>query len=115
MGKQGLSELVYFHVCRTRKTGGMLYALDKRTGDTVWSVSMGSYGWSSPTCVYTESGRGYVLVGSSSGKLRLFDGLTGATVAQVALKGNIEGTPAVFDDTIVIGTRSSLIYGIRIL
>lgn len=36
--------------------------------------------WLSPTPVYTHSGKGYVLVGSSNGMLRLFDGLTGAVV-----------------------------------
>ena len=115
VGKQELSDLVYFHVCRTKKTNGMVYALNKRTGETVWEKSMGKYGWSSPTCVYTASGKGYVLVGSSDGKLRLLDGLTGKEVASVTLRGNIEGTPAVFNDMIVVGTRSSYIYGIRIV
>ena len=114
VGKQSLSGLVYFHICRTVKSNGMLYALDKQTGETVWSLPMGSYGWSSPTCLYTESGAGYVLVGSSSGRLRLLDGLTGSVVAETTLKGNIEGTPAVFDDKIVIGTRESIIYGLQI-
>ena len=75
---------------------------------------MGKYGWSSPTCVYTPSSKGYILIGSSDGMLRLLDGLTGKQVAQVELRGNIEGTPAVFDDMIIIGTRSNRIYGIRI-
>ena len=114
VGKGTLSDLVYFHVCRTVESQGMLYALDKRTGETVWTRSMGRYGWSSPTCLYSPSGAGYVLVGSSDGHLWLLDGLTGGEVADVELKGNIEGTPAVFDDTIVVGTRAGYIYGIRI-
>ena len=115
VGKQGLSGLVYFHICRTDESNGMLYALDKQTGETVWEKRMGSYGWSSPTCVYTRDGRGYVLVGSSSGRLRLLDGLTGETVAEAELKGNIEGSPAVFDDMIIVGTRENYIYGLRII
>ena len=47
--------------------------------------------WLSPTPVYTHSGKGYVLVGSSNGMLRLFDGLTGAVVClgggEVARRG----------------------------
>ena len=115
VGKQDLSGLVFFHICRTKDTRGKLYALDKQTGETVWDKSLGKYGWSSPTCLYTASGKGYVLVGSSDGKLRLLDGLTGKEVAHVTLRGNIEGTPVVFDDMIVIGTRSSYIYGIKIV
>ena len=115
VGKGELSDLVYYHVARTKDTNGMLYALDKQTGETVWSRSMTRYGWSSPTCLYSPSGKGYVLVGNSHGLLRLLDGRTGKTVAEVELKGNIEGTPAVFDDMIVVGTRASRIYGIRII
>jgi len=115
VGRGELSDLVFFHICRTRDSRGMLYALNKQTGETVWAKSMKSYGWSSPTCLYSANGKGYVLVGSSNGKLRLFDGLTGALAAQVELHGNIEGTPAVFDDMIVVGTRGSVIYGIKII
>jgi len=114
VGKGTLGGLVYFHVARTKETKGMLYALDKATGERVWEKSMGSYGWSSPTLVYAPSGKGYLLVGSSSGKLRLMDGLTGDTVADVTLDGVIEGSPAVFDDMLIIGTRDSMVYGIRI-
>ena len=114
VGRQSLSGLVYFHICRTKDSGGMLYALDKATGETVWEKKMDSYGWSSPTCLYTDNGEGYVLVGNSEGTLFLLDGLTGETAAKVELRGNIEGTPAVFGDRIVIGTRSCRIYGLRI-
>ena len=114
VGKGELSDLVYFHIARIKKGGGTLYALNKQTGETVWAKSLGSHGWSSPTCLYAPSGKGYVLVGSSNSKLRLLDGLTGKEVASTKLRGNIEGTPAVFDDMIVVGTRSSRIYGIQI-
>ncbi len=114
VGKHDLSGLAFFHVCRIREGEGVLYALDKDTGEQVWALPLGSHGWSSPTCVYTESGKGYVLVGSSSGELRLLDGLTGEEAAGIKLRGNIEGTPAVFDDMIVVGTRSCRIYGIKI-
>lgn len=114
VGKNDLSGLVYFHICRTRQDNGRLYALDKATGETVWTASLDAHGWSSPTCLYTPSGKGYVLVGSSDGMLRLLDGLSGQEVASIELRGNIEGTPAVFDDMIVVGTRSCKIYGVRV-
>ena len=114
VGKNDLSNLVFFHICRTEKTGGMLYALDKTTGDTVWEKKMGVYGWSSPTCVYTPSGKGYIVVGTSDGDLLLLDGLSGKTVDKTTLKGNIEATPVVFDDMLIVGTRSAYIYGVKI-
>lgn len=114
IGKQSLSDLVYFHVCRTEEKGGILYAIDKQSGEIAWQYGMGKYGWSSPVCLYTRSGKGYVLVGSSDGSLRLFDGLSGAVVANADLGSNIEGTPVVFDDMIVVGTRGKKIYGLKI-
>ena len=114
VGKNGLSDLVFFHVARTAKTGGMLYALNKETGETVWEVSMGRYGWSSPTCVYTPSGKGYLLVGTSGGGLRLYDGLTGEKITSVDLGANIEGSPAVFHNMLIVGTRGGRIYGVKI-
>ena len=56
-----------------------------------------------------------MLVGSSDGSLKLLDGLTGEEIARVALNANIEGSPVVFDDMIVVGTRGSVIYGVRIV
>lgn len=115
VGRESLNDLVYFHICRTEHTHGMLYALNKATGEVAWAKSMEHYGWSSPTCLYTPSGKGYVLVGSSDGSLKLLDGLTGEEIARVALNANIEGSPVVFDDMIVVGTRGSVIYGVRIV
>lgn len=113
IGKNQLKDLVYFHVART-KQGGTLYALNKQTGEKAWSLDMGVYGWSSPVCVYDQNGRGYVILGNSKGTLRLIDGLTGKVIDSVKLNANIEGTPAVFEDMLVVGTRGRKIYGVRI-
>lgn len=65
-------------------------------------------------CVYDQNGRGYVILGNSKGTLRLIDGLTGKVIDSVKLNANIEGTPAVFEDMLVVGTRGRKIYGVRI-
>ena len=112
VGKGALGKCVYFHVARTGD-GGTLICADKETGDVRWRRSMGAYGWSSPVCVYADTGRGYVVVGSSSGKLRLLDGLTGEEICALDLKANIEGSPAVFGDTLVVGTRGARIIAVE--
>lgn len=114
IGKGDLSHLVFFNACRIVDNGSILYALDKETGETVWTHSTKRYSWSSPVCVYTESGKGYVFIANSSGTLRLLDGLTGKSVASVDLESNVEGTPVVFDDLLVVGTRGRRIYGVKI-
>ena len=44
----------------------------------------------------------------------LLDGKTGRIVSHISLGANIEASPAVFGDTIVIGTRGQEIYGVKI-
>jgi hypothetical protein len=45
----------------------------------------------------------------------LFEGTTGKQLDCIELGSNIEASPAVYDNTIVVGTRGQRIYGIRIL
>ncbi|HIQ81583.1 MAG TPA: PQQ-binding-like beta-propeller repeat protein [Candidatus Pullichristensenella stercorigallinarum] len=114
LGKGDLGDLIYAHMTRTPNDGATLLAISKESGEVVWQAAMGSGGWSSPVCVYAENGKGYVLVGSSSGALRLYDGRTGNIISILDLEGNIEGSPAVFNDMLVVGTRSKRIFGVRI-
>ena len=114
IGTQSLSGLVYFNISRTVGSGSTLYALNTRTGEQVWSCSLKHYSWCSPVCVYTESGAGYIVVGNSNGILALIDGLTGETISEVDLDANIEGSPVVFNDMLVIGTRGQRIFGVKI-
>ena len=114
LGKGELGDLIFAHMTRTPDDGATLMAVDKESGEVVWRVAMGSGGWSSPVCVYDASGKGYVLVGSSSGALRLYEGRTGRIISICDLEGNIEGSPAVFEDMLVVGTRGKRIFGVRI-
>lgn len=114
LGQNSLSELVYFNAART-DGGGTLYAFNKMTGEIVWSKTTGRYSWSSPVLVYNEAGEGVVILGNSGGVLRMYDGLTGKVYDEIEIDGNMEGSPAVYNDTLVIGTRDCKIYGIQIL
>ena len=53
-------------------------------------------------------------MGDCEGGLMLVDARTGKVLDRVELGANIEATPAVFDDTIVVGTRGQKIFAIRI-
>jgi outer membrane protein assembly factor BamB len=113
VGKGRLKDLVYFSVAKTDE-GGTLLALNKGTGETVWSAGLGAYGWSSPVLVYDRNGRGCLLAGNSKGVLRLMDAETGKLLDFCDLGQNIEGSPVVFDDMLVVGTRGGRIVGVRI-
>ena len=111
LGKGSLAKYIYIQVART-EDGGTLLCIDKQTGAVAWRRSLKSYGWSSPVCVYADTGRGYVVVASSSGQMRLIDGLTGELVSDIDMKSNVEGSPAVFGNTLVVGTRGKKIVAV---
>lgn len=92
----------------------MLAALDKSSGEEIWRLEMTNYSWSSPVDVYTEKGDGYIILCDSAGKMHLIDGLTGTILDSISLGANIEGSPAVFEDMIVVGTRGQKIFGVKI-
>ena len=95
----------------------VLVAMDKATGDVIWAHAMDAYSYSSPVAVYSEAGQGWIIQCCSNGTIYLLDGLTGATVSTLQVAGIIEGSPAVYGDTMVFGTTGkehSVIYAIKL-
>jgi len=115
IGKNTLRDLIFVSVARTPdRTSGILAALDKETGEIVWEFRANQYGWSSPVCVYAGDGNGYIIHSTSGGYMYLLDGLTGEVMDSVLLGGVIEASPAVYENTVVIGTRAMKIWGIQL-
>ncbi len=115
LGKNKLSGLVFVPVAKTPGTStGILAALDKKTGKKVWEVQTQVYGWSSPVAVYDKDGNGYLVFCTSGGYMYLVDGLTGKILDSLDVKGHVEATPAVYNGTVVVGTRSQLIWGVKL-
>ncbi len=116
LGKPGtaLEGLVIFSVARTPNVyTGIMVALDTETGEEVWTLPMNNYAWSSPVAVYEPDGNGYVIVCDSGGYMMLVSA-DGELLYTIGLGGNIEATPAVYEDMIVVGTRVESICGIKI-
>ena len=68
----------------------------------------------SPVDVYDKNGNGYIIQGDSAGYLHLVNGKNGKLESEVLLNGNIESSPAVFNDVLVVATRNGTIYGVKI-
>lgn len=116
LGKPGtaLEGLIIFSIARTPDTyTGLLVALDTKTGEKVWTLDMDLYPWSSPVPVYEADGNAYVIICDSGGYMRLVSA-EGEQLYTISLGGNIEATPAVYEDMIVVGTRTETINGIKI-
>jgi outer membrane protein assembly factor BamB len=116
VGKHDIAGLVIYNIARTgeNKNGSKLVALDKKTGETIWAVNNNFYSWSSPVDVYTSDGKSYIVFCDSGGYMYLLEGKSGKELDRIPLEANIEASPAVFEDMIVVGTRGQKIWGIRI-
>ena len=117
LGKEGtdLEGMILYTVARTpHGYDGVLVALDTETGETVWEHSMENYTWSSPAAVYTKAGKSYIVLCDSVGTVSLLDGLTGTVYSTTSLGTNIEASPAVFEDMVVVGTRGQKIFGMKV-
>ncbi|MGI5985679.1 MAG: PQQ-binding-like beta-propeller repeat protein [Oscillospiraceae bacterium] len=115
IGKNKLADLIYVPVARTPgRTTGKLVALNKQTGEVVWEKETQVYSWSSPVTVYDKDGNGYLVFCTAGGYMYLFDGLTGDVLDSLQVGGNVEASPAVYNNTIVVGTRSQLIWGVTL-
>ena len=113
IGKGSLKDYIYYQIART-SDGGTMFCINKETGEIAWQRDLKAYGWSSPVCIYSDSGKGYVIVGSCSGQLRCLDGLTGELICDADLQANIEGSPIVYGNTIIVGTRGRKIAAITV-
>lgn len=115
IGKNDLSEIVIFTLARYKTlNAGLIIALDKTTGDEIWRWEMPYYAWSSPVDIYNENGKGYIIQCDSIGNVHLLDGITGITLDKINLGANIESSPAVFENSMVIATRGGKIFKVQI-
>ena len=130
IGEHDLSGYVYYALSNVSDAGakaifgesasaceGVLLALEKTSGRILWAQELESYAYASPVAVYSEAGRGWIIQPSADGTLTLLDGLTGNVLNTLKLEGTIEGSPAVYGSTLVIGTtgkNTSYIYGVTL-
>lgn len=114
-GKNSISDLVIFPVARTPQVrAGILAAIDKKSGEEVWRWPTGQYSWSSPVDLYDEAGNAFLVTCNSVGDVALIDARSGTLIDRLNLGSNIEASPAVFGDMLVVGTRGQEIVGLKI-
>lgn len=117
LGKKGtdLEGLIVYPIARTPGSyNGLLVALNIETGEVVWEKTMKSYSWSSPVAIYNSDGKSFIILFDSTGNGFLIDGKTGDTLGTTTLGSNVEASPAVFNNMLVVGTRGQYVYGVKI-
>ena len=114
VGQGDISDLVIFNVNNVidadKNSYAVVYALDRETGEEVWSQPLDVSSVSSPIAVYCPDGKSYIILGDDNGTLRLMDGFTGTTISTVSLGSAIQASPVAYGNTIVVGTTGGMLY-----
>jgi outer membrane protein assembly factor BamB len=115
VGKADISNMVIYNICFTgSNTDGTMVALDKKTGNEIWKKKLTSYSWCSPVDFKSTDGKTYMVYNDFSGFIHLLDPMTGKTLDSVSLGKNVESSPAIYNDTIVVGSYARKIFGIKV-
>ncbi len=115
LGSEDFADMIIFNVCKTTswKTG-LLVALDKVSGELIWERPLENYSWSSPVAVKSSSGVHYGILCDSAGIMHLFDLQTGEDYDTISLGLNVEASPSVYNDRIVVASYAQQIYCVRV-
>lgn len=128
IGKGNASNLVIFSYSMTSglMSGNRIVAYDKTLGNLVWSYDMNIYSYSSPVDCYDSEGNCYIVICDSLGQIHLIDGQTGERINYIQtsrLLGTanettsdivFEASPVVFENTIIVGTKSGSVFAVEI-
>ena len=115
IGKDDISNMVIFNICFTgSNSDGTMVALDKKTGEEIWKKKLTSYSWCSPLDFKSSDGKTWMVYSDFAGYMHLVDPMNGQTVDSISLQGNVESSPAIYNDTIVVGSYARKIFGIKV-
>lgn len=95
-------------------SSGYLVSLDTKTGEEVWLQELSDYAWSSTVTLYSQIGAAYLVQCCSDGTVLLLNASNGVLLDSISLHTTLEATPAVFGNTIVVGTRDERIIGLTV-
>ncbi|NLO85193.1 MAG: PQQ-binding-like beta-propeller repeat protein [Clostridiales bacterium] len=116
IGNESISDLVIYTVSKDDE-GSTVLALNKDSGTVVWSTDFETTTQSSPVAVYNEAGDAWLIQAESNGNINLMDAKSGKVLDSLKLEAEIEASPAVYGNLMIIGTTgkdTGGVYCIRI-
>lgn len=115
VGKNKLEGLIFVPIARTPDFNtGTLAAIRTKDGSVAWEKKTDIYSWSSPVDFYDTEGNGYIIHCNSAGNMYFLDGLTGEELDRVNLSSNVEASPAMYNDYVVVGTRGQQVHCMKV-
>ncbi len=113
LGKGAASDYIYYSVSKVPDVDtAYIVAIEKESGNEAWCIELSCDAWSSAATLYDTDGSVYLVQCCSNGDILLIDALSGEIVAKRNYGSNIEATPAVYNNRLVVGLRSEYILGI---
>ena len=97
-----------------QRQNGVFVAIDRRTGQELYTTRLKHYAWSSPVGFLNEQGEYFVLTFDTVGNCYIIDGQSGRITHTSRVGGNFESSPIVIGNHVVIGSRNGCIYKFRI-
>jgi len=88
---------------------GMVYVLDKDTGETVWDSDVPN----GPINCHPTVVDGVMYIGDRVGHLHAFDAESGEHLWKYRTGNAVQSTPVVTDDTIYFGSNDGHVYAIE--
>lgn len=116
VGQESISDLVIF-TASAGKDGSVVIAMNKADGTVAWQTALPCTTVSSPVAVYNKDGDAWIIQAEMDGKINVLEGKTGTVIGTTTIDAEIEASPAVYDDMLVIGTTGkgkSAIYCFKI-
>ncbi len=115
LGQGAIEGQIIYSVSRTPSlSSGYLVSLDTKTGESVWLTELTNYAWSSTATLYSQIGAVYLVQCCSDGTVLLLNAANGKILDSVSFNTTLEATPAVFGNTVVVGTRDERIIGLTV-
>ncbi len=112
LGRGDCSEIIFANICRNgaSESKGELTAFSTRDGSILFTVPYGEFCWSSPVSLLNERGEMFIFTAAATGFVYVIRGKTGQVLCQREIGYNVESSPVVVGNSIVVGARGQNIY-----
>lgn len=111
LGHGNCEGMMFLSICQPGVSRAAEFlALDRHTGNTIYSVQLKAWAWSSPVPFYNEKEELFIMTGDSNGNAYLIQGDTGAILFTRHMANNFESSPVVVGNHLVVGSRGKQIY-----
>ncbi len=109
-----VGNLAYFAARDTTANGGVVYAVDVRTGSQKWRypATGGLDRQTFTTAPLVQDGKVYI--GASDGKMYILNANDGGFVQTYLTAGPILSSPAIYNDTLLFGSNDDTLYALNV-